>query len=471
MRRQAGVAAGNADTVRTAVEVLRAGGTAVDAVVAAGFAAAVSEPTLTGLGGGGFLLVDRPGNEPVVLDFFVSSPGQGAEVEPHMVPVTLHFEDADQEFHVGWGSVAVPGCLDGYIAAHARWGRLPLSDVVAPARRLGLEGSVLDGIQAGLLVLLREVLTLSAEGRELYGPGGNLLQQGEIQRNEAYAALLSSVAAGEVRSLASDALVEAAAAGGGVLTRADLASYAVVERAPLRFTHAAGEVLTNPPPSVGGSRVLAALQRVSGGGTAADWAQSLTSALVHASGVPAPAPQVRRGTTHISVVDAEGTAAAMTTSLGSCSGVFVPGTGVQLNNMMGELDLHPDGLHALAPGTRIGSMTAPTVVRAPDGTVTALGTGGSERIRSTMTCVLSRLLDRGSELEQAVRAPRVHWDGERLQVEPGLPEEPLRAYAVNRWSRPDLYFGGVHAVRRSPDGTVTAVGDDRRGGVAAVIDL
>ncbi|WP_183061880.1 gamma-glutamyltransferase [Motilibacter peucedani] len=482
MKRQAGVAAGNADTARAAVEVLRAGGTAVDAVVAAGFASAVSELTLTGLGGGGFLLVDRPGERPVVLDAFVAAPGRGARREPEMAPVTVHFEDADQVFHAGWGSVAVPGCLDGYLAAHARWGVLPLADVVAPARRLALEGSVLDGIQAGLLVLLREILLLSAEGRELVAPRGELLARGQRLHNEAYAALLAEVAAGRTRSLA-DArwaapFAAAAAAGGGVLTVDDLEAYAVVERAPLHLEHPAAGVVTNPPPSVGGSRVVSALAELAGSGDDDEgaWAHRLAAALVRISArEPGAGPQALRGTTHVSVVDADGTAASMTTSNGSCSGVFVPGTGVLLNNMMGELDLHPEGLHALEPGTRIGSMTAPTVVRSADGSVTALGTGGSERIRSTMTCVLSRLLDRGAGLEDAVRAPRLHWDGGRLQVEPGLAADVARgladAYAVQTWARPDLYFGGVHAVRRSSDGTTTAVGDERRGGVAAVVEL
>jgi gamma-glutamyltranspeptidase/glutathione hydrolase len=206
------------------------------------------------------------------------------------------------------------------------------------------------------------------------------------------------------------------------------------------------------------------------------YAVRLAAALVRISPRrPGDAPQAVHGTTHISVIDAEGTAVSMTTSNGSCSGVFVPGTGIQLNNLMGELDLHPEGLHALAPGTRIGSMTAPTVVRTSDGGVTALGTGGSERIRSTLTCVLGRLLDRGRSLEEAVRAPRMHWDGSRLQVEPGLPEQVLAAvsaaYPVNCWPRPDLYFGGVHAVQRAADGAVMALGDERRGGWAEVVDL
>lgn len=482
MTRQAAVAAGNADTARAAVEVLRAGGTAVDAVVAAGFASAASEPTLTGLGGGGFLLVDSPGAAPVVLDFFVDAPGLGSRQQAHMLPVTVHFEDADQVFSVGWGSVAVPGCLAGYLAAHGRWGRLPLADVIEPARRLARDGTVLDGIQAGLLRLLREILTLTADGRALFAPGGELLGRDQVLRNEPLAGFLDQVASGGTTTLAdarwAGSLEAAAGRGGGVLTAADLSAYQVVEREPLRLREGDVETITNPPPSVGGARVVRALRELHGGGSrdAGEWWQRVAAAVVRSAGdPPGPAPTVRRGTTHVSVIDADGVAATMTTSNGSCSGVFVPGTGIQLNNMMGEIALHPEGMSAIRAGTRIGSMTAPTVLRAGDGTRTALGTGGSERISSTTICVLARMLHGRESLEDAVRGPRMHGEGGTLHLEPGFPSDVQgllnRDHRVKAWSRPDLYFGGVHAVQRRPDGTATAIGDERRGGVAAVVDL
>jgi len=185
-------------------------------------------------------------------------------------------------------------------------------------------------------------------------------------------------------------------------------------------------------------------------------------------------PTSVRGTTHVSVLDAEGNVATMTTSNGSCSGVFVPGTGVQLNNVMGEADLHPDGFHSTPPGLRIGSMMAPTVATTAEGDLIALGSGGSERIRSALMSVLIGLLDRGLPLAAAVRGPRLHWDRATLQVEPGLADDVLRRlirWPVHVWRGQDLYFGGVHSVCRAADGSVTAVGDSRRGGSAAVIDL
>jgi gamma-glutamyltranspeptidase/glutathione hydrolase len=178
------------------------------------------------------------------------------------------------------------------------------------------------------------------------------------------------------------------------------------------------------------------------------------------------------------VVAADGSVAALTTSNGSGSGTLVPGWGVALNNMLGEEDLQP-GV-PLAPGQRMGSMMAPTLIARPDGSLVVLGTGGSERIRSALVCVLARLLDADADLADAVEAPRVHVGPDhQIHVEPGLSTSEADALtrlaaargwpAIDVWPTPNVYFGGVHAVRRAADGTVTAVGDARRGGAAAVL--
>jgi gamma-glutamyltranspeptidase/glutathione hydrolase len=198
-------------------------------------------------------------------------------------------------------------------------------------------------------------------------------------------------------------------------------------------------------------------------------------ALVTLSERHALSPQSTYGTTHVSVVDGDGNVAAMTTSNGSCSGQFVPGTGIQLNNVMGEADLHPAGFHATPPGLRIGSMMAPTLVVTEDGTTVGLGSGGSERIRSALTCVITGLLDRGQPLDVAIDAPRMHWDRKIMQVEPGLPAPAVEALnghlPIHVWNARDLFFGGAHAVARTRDGRVSAAGDPRRAGVGIVIDL
>lgn len=488
MRRQAGVAAGARETAAAAVQVLRAGGSAADAVLAAGFAAAVAEPALSSLGGGGFLLHAPTDGEAVLVDFFVDVPGRGRPADapaPVLAPVTIRFPGAEQTFSAGWGSVAVPGCLAGYLHVSQQLGRLPLADVVQPARRLAREGAVLEASQASVLTLLRDIVTLTEAGRRLFAPNGRMLGAGDRLYNPDFADLLTRLADGEVRSLSGVGadLEQAMAIGGGAVTRADLDAYAVVERAPLQLDLPRATVRSNPPPSFGAGLVLGALHALADepvpDGSPAAYRRYVRQLVAmsdrHASGAGAVRPLAVRGTTHVSVIDADGDVAAMTTSNGSCSGTFVPGTGVQLNNMMGEADLHPAGRDVARPGIRVGSMMMPTVLTGVDGSVTAVGTGGSERIPSAMLRVLTGLLYPREPLAAVVGAPRLHWDRTALQLEPGLPEEVLRALATERpvrpWPQRDLYFGGTHAVTRHPDGRVEAVADPRRGGAAFVVDL
>ena len=175
------------------------------------------------------------------------------------------------------------------------------------------------------------------------------------------------------------------------------------------------------------------------------------------------------GTTHVSVSDRAGNAASLSLSNGEGSGYVVPGTGVMLNNMLGEDDLHPGGFHVQPPGTRVGSMMSPTLVLEGDSVRLVVGSGGSKRIRSAILQVVTGLLDAGLSLRAAVEAPRQHWDGEQLQVEPGIPANVLAAlearWRVNPWKERNLYFGGVHAVVPG----VEAAADPRREGAAAVV--
>jgi gamma-glutamyltranspeptidase/glutathione hydrolase len=477
------VAAGHPDTVAAAVAVLEQGGNAFDATVAAGFAAAACEPGLTSLGGGGFLLARTRAGAEVLFDFFVDTPGRGrASLEPHFTPVTIAFRGATQVFNVGYGSVAVPGCLPGYVHVHDRLGRLDLAAVVEPARRLAVEGVVCTEPQAQVLALLAEVFALADEGRAIVAGGGRPVGAGDRIEQPAYADLLTEIGAGRVRSFAhpelASALEQAMDAGSGLLTAADLEAYRVIERAPLCLELDRGRVLTNPPPSFGGSLIAdaladPALTGETGGPSARPgdprWLVAVARALARVDSLHRRGPSAMRGTTHISVCDAEGNVASMTTSNGSCSGVFVPGTGVHLNNILGEADLHPDGFHSQPPGVRVGSMMAPSVLAVAGGPAIAVGSGGSERIRSALVQVLARLLHAPHDLAGAVEAPRMHWDGERLHVEPGLgarAEAALSAQMpVQVWPARDLYFGGAHAA--STDGR--AAGDPRRGGSVAVV--
>jgi gamma-glutamyltranspeptidase/glutathione hydrolase len=477
------VAAGHPATAAAAADVLRAGGNAFDAAVAAGFAAAVAEPLLTGLGGGGFLLARTATGEAEVHDFFVDTPGRGlgSVPTPHFLPVTINFPGSAQDFNVGRGSAAVPGTLAGYLEIHARLGRLPITDVVAPAVELAEGGITLDRFQASVFELLWPIVSRSEEGSRWYGRDGGPRRAGDTVRNPELGAFMAAVARDPEVGFYSGsraARIEAdMAAGDGLITAADLAAYRVEVRVPLTVRFRDRTVLTNPPPAFGGTLVALGLElmgeRPLRSGAAAEWAAT-AGCLVELEQLRQAGQVLQRlrstgGTTHVSVADADGNVAAMTTSNGENSGYVVPGTGVMLNNMLGEDDLHPDGFHGAPPGERVSSMMSPMVVLR-DGEVEAvLGSGGSKRIRSALVQVVAGLVDDGLDAPGAVERPRLHWDGEVLQLEPGFDDEVVRALAaswpVNRWDERNLYFGGPHLVRPGVD----AAGDPRRGGATAIV--
>lgn len=432
---QSVVASGAPATTQAAREILAAGGNAVDAAVAAGFAMPVAEPGLASLGGGGFMMVRHVDGSVRLIDFFAAVPRpRGDERQV----VSVNFEGTIQDFAVGPATVAVPGVLQGLIHAHQRYGRLHLRTVIAPALRYAEYGVELTEAQAYVLSLIEEGVCLTDASRAVYAPNGRILTAGDTIRNEAYAQFLSS----EPRRLPAAHAVP----------QADLEDYRVIERDPLEVDLARGRLLTNPFPSLGGPIIADACAQLDvTDGTAADIVAAVAAATERARRAHVVSV---RGTTHVSVA-ARDQLVAMTVSNGSCSGVMLGDTGVQLNNMMGESDLPFGGI-----GERISSMMAPSFLEMADRTV-AFGTGGSERIRSAMVRVIGRLLA-GDDLATAIDAPRIHQDNEGLlHAEPGVPaHELLELPGCTVWPRNDVYFGGVHAVTTDGD----AYADARRGG-------
>lgn len=435
----------------------------MDAAVAAAFAASVVEPGVASIGGGGFLLVREPDGQSTLLDFFTSVPsGPMGEVDT----VTVVYSGATQDFHVGRQTVAVPGCLDGFLAAHRRWGSVPLPELVAPAIAFARDGVELEPGVAHAMFLIEPVLQFTPEVRARMAPDGRLLTIGDVLRDPELADFLERVASGEVTGIADlaqnfDGLT--------AITEEDLMSYQVIERQPLVAQIRNAILTTNPQPSLGGSIVAHVLADL------ADQAHpqpvAIAEALVETTAwlkAQARSPIATTGTTHISTVDGSGMCAALTVSNGLGSGIILPGTGVHLNNMMGEDDLHPAGPHAAVGGTRIGSMMAPSVVQFEDGLL-VLGSGGSERIRSALTRAITLMTGGDADLAQAIEAPRLHVDASgTVQVEPGLTAEQLAQLAafapVNEWSEQHFFFGGVNAVQVTTDAQAVAYADPRRGG-------
>jgi gamma-glutamyltranspeptidase/glutathione hydrolase len=303
---------------------------------------------------------------------------------------------------------------------------------------------------------------------------------------------------GDVGEAISDWVLER----GGLITRSDLANYEVVEREPVSATYRAREVVTNPPPSAGGILIIYALElleRVQRAGdlralvevmNQANTARSeefvrclhrpgMAERLVGVENIDRMASRVLSklgSTTHIAVLDELGGCASVTCSNGSGSGVAVPGTGVHLNNMMGEQDLNPFGYHTYQPGYRMPSMMAPTVVTSDERPEIVLGSAGSNRIRSAILQTIVNVVEHDMGLTEAVASPRMHLEGLAIDAEPGIDASALASlqadgWPVRRWEQQNLFFGGVQACgfdRRTD--TMVGAGDPRRGGASAVVD-
>jgi gamma-glutamyltranspeptidase/glutathione hydrolase len=489
------IAAGHPTTAEAGADVLRGGGNAVDAAIGAMLASFACEPLLNALGAGGYMLVVPPDRDPVLLDFFVEAPGRGADpgARAELIPISVSFGDAIQVFNIGAASVGAFGLPVGLCQASERFGRLALSDLVGPAAALAREGVPLNAQQAYVVKILGDIVTSTPESRALFAPSGRLVGEGDTVRQPELADALERLGAegadpfytGDIAA----AIGEWVRAHGGTLTAADLAAYKVVDRDPVHVDYRGREVLTNPPPSAGGiliARALALLQDAAGTpglervvNVMETTQRERTPEFLAGLDDPAFVSRflARRGgggfgsTTHIAVIDRDGWACSVTCSNGSCSGVVVPGTGVHLNNMLGEQDLNPLGFHRHPPGRRLPSMMAPTVVLRDGNPELVLGSAGSNRIRSAILQTIIRVLDDGLRAGDAVRAPRVHFEDGVVYAEPGVDTAPLEAAgrAIARFRELNLFFGGVQAVERDAGGSFWGGGDPRRGGEAVVV--
>jgi len=469
------VAAGHPLSAEAGARVLREGGNAVDAAVCAALASFAVESPLTGFGAGGFMMV-HDGGGTTLLDFFVAAPGRdGARRSAELVPVQVHFDvETVQTFYVGPVSCGVPGTAIGLEQALQRFGTMPLADLVKPGARLAREGAQVNYEQAYILDILEPIHARLPGTRELYAPEGRTLREGELFRFAGLAEALERFGAegaepfcrGEIAAALSAFVTE----GGGTLGKADFAAYEVIERDPIRVGFRGAEVLTNPPPSSGGTLIAYCLGLLERAGESSG-PEQLVAAMEAAN---AARGDLLGSTTHISALDRDGMCANVTCSNGSGSGVLVPGTGVILNNMLGEEDLNPLGFHSIPPGQRVTSMMAPTVVLRDGEIELGLGSAGSNRIRSAILQTIVRAVEQGMEADEAVRAPRLHFEDGVVQAEPGIDEEALarieaRGTPVLRRPEINLFFGGTQAVARERgSGRLSGGGDPRRGGAVAM---
>jgi len=509
-----------------AVEMLRQGGNAVDAAVAAAFSSFVAESVLVNIGGGGIaLLWEQPSKRGTFYDFFSDAPSLPLTGRSDFRQVAVDFGATTQSFYIGRASVAVPGAVAGLADLAQRHGRLPLATLLVPAIRLARRGVVMAPATLRILSLLRPIFADTSALAALFLPGGRLPQPGDRLLFPEFAATLRRLSEtgpslfyhGDV----AQAIATDQATHGGLLTAEDLASYQVRRAEPIQVDYRGYTVSLPSLPSDGGVLVAFALRLLSAVDVAAlaplsaahlralaetmrltnharvawdaldDGKQSQVgrflgdahvapyrerlldalrggSVLADADYTPGP-----NHTTHISVADGNGLVVSLTLSAGENAGFVVADTGLMLNNMLGERDLHPRGFHRLSPGRRLTTMMTPTIVTRDGEFVLALGSGGSNRIRSAILQLLILVLDFSWPLAAAVAAPRVHFEGDLLQIEAGIDPQTVRqlerfGYRVNLWPDRNMFFGGTHAVARQ-NSEYVAAGDARRGGVALAV--
>ena len=448
----AAVAAGHPATVAAGIEVLEEGGSAADAAVAACLASCVAETVMTGLLGGGHAIY-WDGNDAWSLDCFVDVPsGTGAP------PVQLQVPFGEELVHyaVGPGTCAVPGLSRGLGALHARFGRLPWERLVAPALGLARAGVTMPPAHAACLAMLAPVFTMQPDGARIYAPAGRPLHAGELLDQPGLVHALELVAAEGPDSAYVGAIAEALLSGveGVAVSRAGLERYEARWARPAEVGWAGHRFLTRD----GLSGVPQTLSRLP------PLRELDATARVHALLGALEGPGAEGHTTNLVTADSEGNACVLTSSLGLGTGDFLPGLDLQLNSMLGEVDLLREPLQ---PGERMESMMAPSLAFDGDRLALAIGAAGGTRLRTALVGVAAGVLDEGLEPTVAVGRPRFHRAGDVVHAEPGVDEHALAeleaaGLRVRRWPAQHHYFGGVSLLARAG-----AAGDPRRSGHAA----
>ena len=502
------VAATGAQGRQAGLDVAAAGGNAIDAAIAAMMIALATEPGIVSFAGGGFVCVWPADGDPVVIDGNVEMPGRG--VDPARfgsgVREVVTRYGGGVTMHAGWGSVATPGAVAALGQAHSAYAARPWAELVRPAAEAARHGYPMSPAAARYLDLTAQ--DLFGGDAEAFGlitrADGSAIPGGERCRNLLLAATLDELALEGPELFRTGRVAQALAAGmvdgGGLVSADDLAGYRALTRPAHRLDAGQWQIATNPPPAIGGV-MLAVLLGELAAREPWSWRDVLDvqrevlgyRARVHdhsadletdgldllerfgRSGLEALRAAPRRGspsTANVSAVDEAGNACTITLSSGYGAGMCIPGTGILLNNSLGELELNRRGLHALAPGTRLASNMAPTCGRAADGRVLAIGSPGADRITTALMQVLGLTCLRGLGLAAAVDHPRLHVrigaDGETAdvveyerddQISAAVDASGLRGH---EYPEPHMYFGGVGAAQLGPDGRLQAAGDPRR---------
>ncbi len=491
-----------------AYEVAAAGGNAVDCALAAALLTMNTEPGVCALAGSAFITVWQDGMEPVTIDGNVAVPGSGLAAELRgrgAVEVSMDY-GGGVETLVGCGSVAVPGSLAAIEHAWKKYGAAAWEAIFAPSIRATREGFPLSSACHYYLTYSGDcVFGRSDDGRRaLHHSDGALRDAGTPIVIPHLSDTLDAISREGARLFYEGELAAKIAShcrdGDGMLTREDLSSYRAIERQPLLLEIGDWKIASNPAPAIGGA-VLAAmllackdlpgkrwnreslLQLIQSQRAcldfrkrhldlAVDVGEEVSRLLAAARDGQLLNRSASASTVHTSVVDSSGTGCSITASSGYGSGEMPPGTGLWLNNCLGETELNRRGLDAGPAGVRLPSNMAPSVARR-DGTVLAVGSPGADRITTALQQFLISYLSFEMPLGEAIAHPRVHVDtsGEqdRLMAEPGL-ELPEIDLPVSVFPERVMYFGGVGAAVFDATAGLVAAADPRREGGTCIYE-
>lgn len=499
------VSTGSKESTDAAIDILKLGGNAIDAAVAAVFTSMTSEYALTGIGGGGAIMVKMKHSEPIVYDCFVDRPSIKSKKQIEFYKTIIDFGDSSQSFYIGKGSIGVPGNLAGLVKIQNDFGELPLSVVLEPAIYLARNGYRLTKEQSFIFQILKPIFSSSPEAKNLLYKNNQPFKKGDLFKNIDFSNFLERVVSegidffyrGEVARKIHELLLD-----GGLVNIDSLKNYKVIKRTPLVYNFNGYDVYSNPLPSEGGSLIIFLLKLLENN-------KISIMRLIKAMSITENARQEliymtkknksfnifskkqfntyvemfnsnnicsedrkdlnNRGcTTQVSIIDKNQNCASITTSNGSGSGYIIPGTGVMLNNMLGEEDLNPYGFHSWNKSGRLSTMMSPSIIMLDGKPVMVLGSGGSNRIRSAIVQVLINYFNYKMDLKQAINSHRFHIEGKKIFYEPDVEIPKIKSksnFSYIPFSSRNLFFGGVNAVT-----TTEGYSDPRRGGVSEILD-
>ncbi len=486
------ISAGHEETLSAAQLILDSGGNAVDAAIAAYWMSFLAEPCMASAGAGGFAIIGLPDGTSKMIDFFCQTPGHKLATDQYdFYPITVDFGPSTEDFYIGTGSSAVPGAIAGIYKMHEIYGTMPMKDLAQIAIDKSKEGIAMNTFQNYDLNLLSDIFRESPKGQELFFDGEKAKEVGAIIKMPAYADFLESLIIegkdlfykGEVSEL----ITSKSKRPGSSLSREDFENYEARVLDVLSIPFGEYTLETACGPSVGGYILCSYLSQFTAQKihplASSDHFKSLTKVnktldnlkddldalIVHFRenfGIQLPPVDLNnntRGTSHFNILDDSGMAVALTTSIGEGNGYFIEGTDMQMNNMLGEGALLPNGYHSWVPNQRLRSMMTPTIIRQNGAIKMITGTGGAGRIPFVLAQTIINALVYNLPVDEAIIFPKMYYDGKIINTELGFDINPSEEIKI--WPEPSLYFGGTHSIVRSGS-HYSAAGDPRRYGVA-----